>query len=149
MRERVDGVQIGRVGDGHGDLAITFENGNDAVFFGDMARDDGNDVVGNAQTAELNDFRAELRGLGLGDVRGADELVGQQQVHHAHAGSFGFLARFGDLVSVDNAQVHQHICQIIVFFSHGSSIHAPFVWKVKKTTVENGDVNAEHRISAG
>ena len=94
MRERVNGVQVRRVGDGHGDLAVAFENGDDAVFFGDVARDDGNDVVGNLQAAELNDFRAELGGLGLGDIRRADELVGQQQVHHAHAGSFGFLGAF-------------------------------------------------------
>ena len=45
----------------------------------------------NLQTAEVDDFRAELRGLGLGDVRRADDLVGQQQIHHADAGSFGFL----------------------------------------------------------
>src|SRR5208282_1045176 len=55
----------------------------------------------------------------------------------------GFLARFGDLVGINNTQVHQHVCQIIVFLSHDSSIHASFVWKVKKTTLENGDVNAE------
>ena len=38
------------------------------------------------QLAEVDDFRAEMRGLGLGDVRRPDDLVGHQQVHHAHAG---------------------------------------------------------------
>ncbi len=65
MRQRVNGVQVGRVGNGDGDLALGFEDGNDAVFFGDVARNDGDDVVGNLHSGQLHHFRAELRGLGL------------------------------------------------------------------------------------
>jgi len=118
MRQRVNGVQVGRVGNGNGDLALGFEDGNDAVFFGDVARNDGNDVVGNLYSSQLNNFRAELRGLGLGHVRRANELVGQHQIHHAHARSLGFGARLGDLLGGHKAEVHQRIHQIIVLFCH-------------------------------
>ena len=57
--------------------------------------------------ARLHDFRAELRGLGLRHVRRADDLVGHQQIHHAHAGSVRLLARLGDLIGGDEAEVHQ------------------------------------------
>ena len=67
----------------------------------------------------MDDFRAELRGLGLRHVARADDLVGQQQVHHADAGGAGFFAGLGDLVGRCKAEVHQYVRQIIVFFCHG------------------------------
>ena len=76
MRQRVNGVQIRRIGNGHSHLAVTFENRNDAVFFCDVARDDGNDIVGNPQLAELNNLRAELGRLGLCHIRLANDFVG-------------------------------------------------------------------------
>ena len=119
MMQRINRVQVGRVGDGDGDFAFGFENGDDAIFFGDVARDDGDDVVVHLEVAEMDDFRAELRGLGLRHVRRADGLVGQQQFDHAHAGGVGFFAGFGDHLGVRQAEVHQHVHQIIVFFCHG------------------------------
>ena len=107
MRQRVNRIQVGRVGNGHGHLALGLEDGNDAVFFGDVARNDGDDVVGNLDAGQLNHFRAELRRLGLGHVRRANELVGQHQIHHAHARRLGFGARSGDLLGVHEAEVHQ------------------------------------------
>ena len=118
MRQRVNRVEVGRIGDGDGDLALGFEDRDDAVFFGEMAGDDGDDVVGNLQSAQLDHFRAELRGLGLRHVRRADEFVGQQQIHHAHARSLGLRPRLGDLLGGYEAEVHQQIHQIIVLFSH-------------------------------
>ena len=85
-----------------------------------MARDDGNDFVGDSQAGELDDLRAELRGLGLRDIGGADDFVGHQQVHHSHAGGLGLPAGVGDLFGVHGAEVHQQVQQIIVFFSHGA-----------------------------
>jgi len=78
MGERINRVQVGRVGDGHGHLAFVFENGDDAVFFGDVARDDGDDIVLDLHVRKVDDFRAELRGLGLRHVTGADDLVRDQ-----------------------------------------------------------------------
>ena len=43
--QRINRVQVGRVGDGDGDFAVGFENGDDAVFFGDVAGNDGDDFV--------------------------------------------------------------------------------------------------------
>jgi len=68
----------------------------------------------------LHDLRAELRGLRLRHVRRPDELVGQQQIHHAHVRSLGLRARLGDLLGVYEAEVHQQIHQIIVLFSHNT-----------------------------
>ena len=119
MRQRINRVQVGRVGDGDGDLVFIFEDGDDAVFSCDVTRDDGNDLVFNFHAAELDDFRAELRGLGLRHVRRADDVVGQQQIHHAHAGGLGLRASLGDLPGVCEAEVHQQIHKIVVFFSHG------------------------------
>jgi hypothetical protein len=56
---------------------------------------------------------------GLRHVRRADDLVGQQQVHHPDAGGAGFFAGLGDLVGRCEAEVHQYVRQIIVFFCHG------------------------------
>ena len=74
---------------------------------------------GNRHRAEVDDLRAELRGLGLRHVRRADDLVGQQQIHHPDAGGVGFFAGLGDLIGRGEAEVHQYIRQIIVFFCHG------------------------------
>ena len=78
MRQRINRVEIRRVGNGHGHFAFIFENGNDAIFFGDVARDDGDDVVINLHVREVNNFRAELRGLRLRHVAGANDFVGDQ-----------------------------------------------------------------------
>ena len=118
MGERINRVQVGRVGDGHGHLAFVSENGDDAVFSGDVARDDGDDVVLDLEAGQMHHFRAELRGLGLGHVAGPDDLVGHQQIHHAHAGGVGFLAGLGDHIGAGKAEVNQKVQQIIVFFCH-------------------------------
>ena len=64
----------------------------------------------------MDDFRAELRGLGLRHVRRADDLVRDQKIHHAHAAGFG--ACPGDLIGIGEAEVNQQVQQIIVFFCH-------------------------------
>ena len=60
------------------DLAVGLGDGDDAVFAGDVARDHGDDVILDLELGEMHHFRAELRGLGLGHVTRADDLVRHQ-----------------------------------------------------------------------
>ena len=80
-----------------------------AVFPGDVPRDGRDDVIRDLQLAEVDHFRAEMSGLGLGDIGWAHHLVGHQQVHHPHAGGFGFAPRLGHLVGGHEAQVNQDV----------------------------------------
>ena len=109
MREGVNGVEVGGIGDGHGHLALGLENGNDAVFFRHVAGDDGDDIVLNLEVGQVNHFRTELGCLGLSNVTRTDDLVGHQQIHHAHAGGIGLLTRLGNLVGGDEAEVNQQV----------------------------------------
>jgi hypothetical protein len=120
MRQRINRVDVRRIGDGDDDLVFGFENRNDAVFFCDVARDDGDDFVLDSHSAKLDDFRAELRRLGLRHVRRADDFVGDKKIHHAHAGSLSLGARGSNLLGGHKAEVHQQVQKIIVFFSHDS-----------------------------
>ena len=94
--------------------------------------------------AEVDDFRAELRGLGLGHVRRADDFVGDQIIHHAHAAGFG--ARLGDLVGVGEAEVNQQVQKIIVFFCHDGICATLLLssWSARKVFTRGAaNVNAE------
>ena len=44
------------------------ENRHDAIFLGDVARNGGDDVVGDLDFGEVYHFGAEMGGLRLGDV---------------------------------------------------------------------------------
>jgi hypothetical protein len=144
VRQRINRVQVGRVGDGHRHLVVGFEQGQDAVFLGDVAGDDGDDVILDFHRAEIDDFRAELRGLGLCHIRRADGLVRDQVIYHAHAAGFG--ARPGDHVGIGEAEVNQQIQKIIVFFCH-DDIGATLLrcsWSAPESFhSERGKVNAE------
>ena len=106
-----------------GQAVVVLVDGHDAVLPGDVPRDGRDDVVVDLDLGEVDDFGAEVGGLGLGDIGGADDLVGDHQVHHAHPGGLGFVRGLRHLVGGDKAEVHQDIDQIIVFFSHGSFSH--------------------------
>ena len=84
VRQCVGRIQIRRVRCRHGDFAVSFENGNDAVFFGQMPGYDRNNVIRDFHSGKLDDFRAELRRPGLDNVGRFDCLVGQQQINDAH-----------------------------------------------------------------
>ena len=116
MVEGINRVQVGGIRNGHGNLLVGLEKGNNAIFFGDVATDERDDIVLDLHRREMDDFRAELRRLGLGDVPGPDDFVGDQIIYNA--GSARFRTRLGDLFSRCKAQVHQHVQQVIVFFCH-------------------------------
>ena len=86
VRQAVDGVEVGRIGDGNRKAVVMLVDRHDAVLSGDVAGDRGDDVIGDLQLVEVDDFGAEMGGLGLGDVGRADDFVGQHQVHQAHPG---------------------------------------------------------------
>ena len=109
MREAVNGVEVRWVGNGHGDTVVVLEDRYDAILAGDVARDGGDDIILNLDFAEVDDFRAEMGGLGLGDVGRPHHLVGHHQVHHAHARLGGFAPQFGHLLGGHKTQVHQDI----------------------------------------
>ena len=109
MVQRVEGVQVRRIGDGHGHFVVRFEQRDDAVFFGDIAWDNRDDVVLNLHVGEVHHLRAELRGLGLRHVAGPDGLVRHEKIHHAHAGGDGLFARLADHVSTGEAEVNQQV----------------------------------------
>ena len=127
MRQGINGVQVGRVGNGHGHLAFGFVNGDDAIFPGDIAGHHGNEIVLNLHGGKMHHFGAEVRGLGLRHVAGANDLVGHEKIHHAHAGGVGFFACLGDLTGIGKAEVNQQVQQIIVFFSHEIFVRAPLL----------------------
>ena len=57
----------------------------------------------------IETLRAELGGLGLGDVAGADGFVRHEKVHHAHAGGLGFLAGLCHHFGIGEAEVNQQV----------------------------------------
>ena len=101
-------------------LLSLFEDGDDAVFSGDVAGNDGDDVVGNLESGQVDDFGAEMGGLGLGDVRRAMTLLASSKSTTPTPGSLGLGALGRHLLGGHETEVHQYIYQIIVFFSHGS-----------------------------
>ena len=117
MLQRIDGVQVGGVRQRDHNLAVRLEQGDDAVLFGDVAADQGDHLILDLHAAEVHHLDAELRGLGLRDVPGTDDLVGHQIVHDAVVA--GFRTCLGDLVRGCETEVHQHVQQVIVFFCHG------------------------------
>src|SRR5581483_2299039 len=116
--QAVDRVEIGRIADGHSDGAADLGNGNGAVFLGDVAADDVDDVIAELEFAEIDDFSAEVRGFGLGNVSLADVFVGDEEVDDSDTGCTGLPAGRFHLFGGDEAEVHQNIDQIIVFLSH-------------------------------
>src|SRR5204862_6462750 len=80
VAEAIDSIEVGRVGQRDGEAVFVAKDGDDAVFAGGVARDEGDDVIRDLDVVKVNDFRAEVGGLGLGDVRRANELIGQHQI---------------------------------------------------------------------
>jgi hypothetical protein len=120
MRQAVDGIEIGRIGHGDSQSAVVFENRDDTILLGDMARNRGDDVVGNLDISEFNDFSAEVGSFGLGDVGWPNDLIGHHEVDNTDAGSLGFIFQRSHLFGTHEPEVDQDIYQIIVFFSHSS-----------------------------
>ena len=88
--ETVDGVQVRGVGQGNCQAVLVLEDGHDPIFSGDVARDGGNDVIVNLQVREVNDFGAEMGGLGLRHVCRADQFVRQHEIDQSDACGLGF-----------------------------------------------------------
>ena len=109
VMQRVQRVQVGGIGDGHRHFRIGFENGNDAIFFGDVARNHRDDIVFNLERRKVHDFRTKLRGLGLRHVAGTDGLVRHEIIHHAHTGGHGLVARPRHDVGAGETKVHQQV----------------------------------------
>ncbi len=76
----VHDVQVRRIGQGDGDGVVVLGHRHGAVALGHVTRHGGNDVVGQAQLAQIDEFVTEMGGLGLGDIDGADDLSGPEGV---------------------------------------------------------------------
>ena len=112
-----------------------FIDWNDPIFFCDVPRDGGDDLVADFELAQIDDFGAEMGSLGLGDIGWANDFVSQHQIDHTDARGLGLCAEGCRLVRADEAQVHQDIYQIIVSFCHGS---------VFATQIRHGNVITEY-----
>ena len=118
MIQTVDRIQVGRVREGDGQGVAMLENGNHAIFFRDVTRNRGNDIIRDIDFGKIDHLRAEMRGFGLGDIRRADDFVGEHQIDDANSGGIRFCTQCLDLWGGYKAKVHQHVHQIIVFLCH-------------------------------
>ena len=85
------------------------ENRNDTILLGDVARDTANDIISNSESSQLNDFRSEVRGFGLGDIGRADHFIGHHVIHDADARGLGFGLGLVNLLRRDEPEVRQHV----------------------------------------
>ena len=102
--QRVNGVQVRGIGQRHGDGMVVFGNRHGPVALGHVPRDGGDHVVGQAHVRQIDEFVAEVGGLGLGDIRGRDDFAGKQQVNDSPSPLAGcFLAHGHKLLVADTA----------------------------------------------
>ena len=109
MPYAINRVEVGGVRDGDGDIVVVFEDRHHPVFSGDVPRDCGNDIVGDLHLAQVNDFGAEMGGLGLGDIPRLHHPVGHQEIHHPHARGLRFLPRLGHPLGGYEPKVNQDV----------------------------------------
>ena len=76
----VDHVQVGRIGQGDDDGVVVLGHGHGAVTFGHVPGHGGNNVVGQAQFGQVDEFVAEMGRLGLGDIDGLDDFFVEEKM---------------------------------------------------------------------
>jgi hypothetical protein len=113
---------------------VVTENGDDAIFASGVAGNQGNDLVGNLDLVQVDNFRAEVRGLGLRDVLRPNQLVRHHEVHQPDAGGLRFGTKFLDFFGTDESQIGQDIYQIVIFFCHGLNCSGPRLSGVRLAT---------------
>ena len=120
--QRIDDIQVRRISQGDDDRIVVFGHGHSPVPLGHMPRHGGNDVVGQANIAEVDEFKTEMGRLGLGHIHGFDDFFLQQKVEHpiAVGGSGGLFPHGRNLLFGQLPHVNQQINQIIVFGGHVS-----------------------------
>ena len=141
MRQTVDRVEVRRVRQCHGEIVAVFEHRHHAILLCDVPGNGGNDIVVDAHLGQIDHLRPEMGSLGLRDIGGADDFVGQHQIHHADSGGLGFSPERGNLRGGYEAKVHQHVHQIIVFFSHGLVLHHTMIVNWSKHQINDLDNN--------
>ncbi len=105
----IDRVQVRRIGNGDGNAVVVLENRHNTVFTGDMPWDGGDYGVVNLDFGKVDNFGAELSGLGLGYVSGANKLIRHHEVHHPDACTLCFLSCPCDLVWSYESKVNEDV----------------------------------------
>ena len=82
MGQAVEGVEVGGIRQGNREIVVVLEHRHHAVLFRNVARNGGDHIVLDAHFTQVDHLGPEMRRLGLGDIGGADDLVGQHQIHH-------------------------------------------------------------------
>ena len=138
MTQTVERVEVGRIAQRHGHRIVVTINRDHVVFLGDVARDRGDDIVGELHLAQIDEFDAELRGFCLGDLPCRDDFLGDESVHQPFAGRIGFLPDGAELFIGHQPHVHQGIYQIVISCGHNFSFPSRNrrfgVWRIVSDT---------------
>ncbi len=123
MVQTVNCVEVRWISQRYGETVLVPEYRHNPVFFGDVAWNQRNYVIGDLHFAEIHHFRAEVRRFCLRDISGSHQLVRQHQIYQPYSCRLRFLLKRRHLVRRHKPEVNQDIYQIIVFFCHGSVFH--------------------------
>ena len=63
VSQAVDGVEVGRIGEGDGENVVVFENRYDSIFLGDVPRNGGDDVLRHLLTRRAAQYDASGRAV--------------------------------------------------------------------------------------
>ena len=100
-------------------LPSLLKTGTTRYFFAMWRGNDGDDIVGNSHPPRLTTSAPNCAALACVTSAGRTTLLASNKSTTPTPEACGLLARLGDLFGVHEAEVHQHVHQIIVFFSHG------------------------------
>ena len=69
-------VQVRRVRQGDDDGVLVLGDWDGPIALGDVTRNGGNDIVGQAHFAQVDELATEVGRLGLGEIHRADDFLG-------------------------------------------------------------------------
>ncbi len=75
MCQTINCVEVSGVTQSNGDAAAMFENRDRLVTLGYVTRDGRDNLIVEALFGQIYHFVSEMRGLGCGQVLGADDLA--------------------------------------------------------------------------
>ena len=118
MMQRINRVQVGRIGNRDANDVVMAINGDDAITLRDVTRHRGHDVVRQIHVRQRDDLGVEISGLGLRDGVGRENVPGDEQVKDAFSAGLGVWTHCVHLCVGHVAEFNQRIQQVIVFGGH-------------------------------